>query len=136
MIIIDKCGHDSHAGSQDHAMQIWEFPQPWGSPHSWMVDVMKIPSIKMDEDKNWGGGYSYDESESSMLLAGSLLIIIYVVGIFFVIMNLFYAIIVSTLSDAKIEEDAKQKKKWGATWMPSLKPWEFGMEIGDLTMIY
>lgn len=43
---------------------------------------------------------------------GSLLIIIYVVGIFFVIMNLFYAIIVSTLSDAKIEEDAKQKKKW------------------------
>lgn len=44
---------------------------------------------------------------------GSLLIIIYVVGIFFVIMNLFYAIIVSTLSDAKIEEDAKQKKKWG-----------------------
>eukprot|EP00438_Fugacium_kawagutii_P024201 Skav221740 [mRNA] locus=scaffold821:58099:66110:+ [translate_table: standard] len=46
-------------------------------------------------------------------LLGSLLIIIYVVGIFFVIMNLFYAIIVSTLSDAKIEEDAKQKKKWG-----------------------
>jgi len=45
-------------------------------------------------------------------LLGSLLIIIYVVGIFFVIMNLFYAIIVSTLSDAKIEEDAKQKKKW------------------------
>lgn len=43
---------------------------------------------------------------------GSLLIIIYVVGIFFVIMNLFYAIIVSTLSDAKMEEDAKQKKKW------------------------
>lgn len=27
-------------------------------------------------------------------------------------MNLFYAIVVSTLSDAKIEEDAKQKKKW------------------------
>ena len=26
--------------------------------------------------------------------------------------NLFYAIVVSTLSDAKIEEDAKQKKKW------------------------
>eukprot|EP00439_Symbiodinium_sp_Y106_P074710 s1139_g14.t1 len=43
---------------------------------------------------------------------GSLLIVMYVVGIFFVIMNLFYAIIVSTLSDAKIEEDAKQKKKW------------------------
>mmetsp|Transcript_30472 Transcript_30472/g.70259 ORF Transcript_30472/g.70259 Transcript_30472/m.70259 type:complete len:749 (-) Transcript_30472:163-2409(-) len=45
-------------------------------------------------------------------LLGSLLIVLYVVGIFFVIMNLFYAIIVSTLSDAKIEEDAKQKKKW------------------------
>ena len=46
-------------------------------------------------------------------LLGSLLIMMYVVSIFFVIMNLFYAIIVSTLSDAKIEEDAKQKKKWG-----------------------
>lgn len=43
---------------------------------------------------------------------GSLLIIMFVVSIFFIIMNLFYAIVVSTLSDAKIEEDAKQKKKW------------------------
>ena len=65
-------------------------------------------------------------------LRGSLLIIIYVVGIFFVIMNLFYAIIVSTLSDAKIEEDAKQKKKWGATWMPSAgAAMENAMEIGS-----
>ena len=36
----------------------------------------------------------------------------FLVSIFFIIMNLFYAIVVSTLSDAKIEEDAKQKKKW------------------------
>ncbi|CAL1168652.1 unnamed protein product [Cladocopium goreaui] len=43
---------------------------------------------------------------------GSLLIIMFLVSIFFIIMNLFYAIVVSTLSDAKIEEDAKQKKKW------------------------
>ena len=26
--------------------------------------------------------------------------------------NLFYAIVVSTLSEAKMEEDAKQRKKW------------------------
>lgn len=45
-------------------------------------------------------------------LLGSLLIIMFLVSIFFIIMNLFYAIVVSTLSDAKIEEDAKQKKKW------------------------
>ncbi|CAJ1349115.1 unnamed protein product [Effrenium voratum] len=43
---------------------------------------------------------------------GALLIMMYVVSIFFIIMNLFYAIIVSTLSDAKAEEDSKQKKKW------------------------
>mmetsp|Transcript_818 Transcript_818/g.1560 ORF Transcript_818/g.1560 Transcript_818/m.1560 type:complete len:749 (+) Transcript_818:109-2355(+) len=46
---------------------------------------------------------------------GSALIVIYVVGIFFVIMNLFYAIMITTLSDAKSEEDAKQKKKWTQT---------------------
>lgn len=72
---------------------------------------------------------------------GSLLIIIYVVGIFFVIMNLFYAIIVSTLSDAKIEEDAKQKKKWAVmqdrledTWKAGRKHvmwWLFWAMIGQ-----
>lgn len=44
-------------------------------------------------------------------LLGSVLIVFFVVGIFFVIMNLFYAIMVSTLSEAKAEEDAKHKKK-------------------------
>jgi len=46
---------------------------------------------------------------------GSMLIVMYVVGIFFVIMNLFYAIMITTLSDAKADEDAKQKKKWAQT---------------------
>eukprot|EP00931_Biecheleriopsis_adriatica_P103951 TRINITY_DN78726_c0_g1_i1.p1 TRINITY_DN78726_c0_g1~~TRINITY_DN78726_c0_g1_i1.p1 ORF type:complete len:750 (+),score=160.84 TRINITY_DN78726_c0_g1_i1:64-2313(+) len=45
-------------------------------------------------------------------LLGSLLLFMYTVGIFFVIMNLFYAIMVTTLSDAKLEEDSKQRKKW------------------------
>eukprot|EP00933_Yihiella_yeosuensis_P014549 TRINITY_DN13006_c0_g2_i1.p1 TRINITY_DN13006_c0_g2~~TRINITY_DN13006_c0_g2_i1.p1 ORF type:complete len:751 (+),score=131.93 TRINITY_DN13006_c0_g2_i1:211-2463(+) len=44
-------------------------------------------------------------------LLGSMLIVLFVVGIFFVIMNLFYAIIVSTLSDAKQLEDSKHAKK-------------------------
>lgn len=46
---------------------------------------------------------------------GSLLIILFVLGMFFIIMNLFYAIMISALSDAKQTEDMKQGKKWEQT---------------------
>ena len=67
---------------------------------------------------------------------GSLLIIIYVVGIFFVIMNLFYAIIVSTLSDAKIEEDAKQKKKWAVMQDRLEDTWKAGRKHRDVALFW
>lgn len=43
---------------------------------------------------------------------GSLLIILFTIAMFFIIMNLYYAIMVSALSDAKQAEDLKQSKKW------------------------
>jgi len=43
---------------------------------------------------------------------GSLLIILFVLGMIFIILNLFYAIMVSGLSDAKLSQDAKQQEKY------------------------
>lgn len=42
---------------------------------------------------------------------GSILTIMFIVGIFFIVMNLFYAIMISALSDAKQQNDAKQAKQ-------------------------
>jgi hypothetical protein len=43
---------------------------------------------------------------------GSLLILIYVVVMVFVVMNLFFAIMISALAEAKKVEDLKSEKKW------------------------
>jgi hypothetical protein len=43
---------------------------------------------------------------------GALLIMLYVVVMVFVVMNLFYAIMISALADAKRVEDLKSEKKW------------------------
>jgi len=41
-----------------------------------------------------------------------LLIILFVLGMIFIILNLFYAIMVSGLSDAKLSQDPKQQEKY------------------------
>ncbi|CAE8675705.1 unnamed protein product, partial [Polarella glacialis] len=46
---------------------------------------------------------------------GALLILMYVVAVFFVILNLFYAIIVMTLSEAKTTEDLKSERSRAQT---------------------
>lgn len=46
---------------------------------------------------------------------GSLLIVLFICGFIFVIMNLFYAIMISSLSDARQTQEMKQSKEWAKT---------------------
>lgn len=57
---------------------------------------------------------------ASSPLLGSVLLLAYIVGFFFVLMNIFQAIMISALSDAKRDQDAKQNQSWKKT----LDQWE------------
>lgn len=44
---------------------------------------------------------------------GSMLIVLFVVGMIFINMNLFYAILISYMSDARLQCEVEQDKEWG-----------------------
>merc|ERR1719277_2108295 len=58
------------------------------------------------------GDGGMEEVYQSDSLIGSVLIILYVMGMLFVVLNLFYAIMISALADAKQTEDQKNVKRW------------------------
>jgi len=65
-------------------------------------------------------GQVYDHSP----MVGAFLILFYVVGMMFVVLNLFYAIIISALADVRKEEDMKSGKKLEQTAGKARDLWE------------
>lgn len=61
------------------------------------------------------GNADFSDIYNSAPFLGGLLIILFILGMLFIIMNLFYAIMISALADAKHEEDTKSAKKWEQT---------------------
>lgn len=69
---------------------------------------------------------------NSAPLTGSLLIILYVLAMFFVILNLFYSLMINGLADVRQAEEAKQGRKW-EQWLDKLNEfWNTVMTQGRL----
>lgn len=73
-------------------------------------------------------GVIYDRAP----ILGSFLILIFIIGMILICMNLFYAIMVSALSDAKQTQDMKQSKKWAQTLDKIQGFWETVSEVLSL----
>mmetsp|Transcript_138232 Transcript_138232/g.240549 ORF Transcript_138232/g.240549 Transcript_138232/m.240549 type:complete len:778 (-) Transcript_138232:165-2498(-) len=63
---------------------------------------------------------------------GSLLILLFICGMIFVVMNLFYAIMISALSDARQTQEMKQSKEWNKVMDKVQSFWETMKEVLSL----